>query len=109
VETEPGPVGERDMTRDTAMKSLKALLPDIRRRFGVRRLALFGSVARGTATDTSDLDVLVEFEGRADFERFMGLKLYLEDHLGASVDLVTSAALRERLRLRIEGEALDVA
>lgn len=70
---------------------------------------MFGSVARDEARDTSDLDVLVDFVGPATFDRFMGLKLFLEDNLGLKVDLVTRAALKPRLRERIETEARRVA
>jgi predicted nucleotidyltransferase len=92
-----------------ALTRLAALLPTARARFGVRDLAVFGSVARGSATEASDLDVLVDFVGPATFDGFMGLKLFLEDHLGVRVDLVTRAALKPRLRARIEAEARRVA
>lgn len=75
-------------------------------RFGVKRLALFGSVARGEARPDSDVDVLVAFEGRATFDRYMDLKLWLEDLLGRRVDLVTERALKPRMRSQIEREAV---
>ena len=84
-------------------------MPTARARFGVRDLAVFGSVARGEASDASDLDVLVDFAGPATFDGYMGLKLFLEDSLGVKVDLVTRAALKPRLRERIESEARRVA
>jgi predicted nucleotidyltransferase len=55
------------------------------------------------------VDVLVVFEGRADFDRFMDLKLYLEDLINMKVDLVTQDALRPQLRSGIEQEAIHVA
>ena len=82
---------------------------EIKARFGVRRLAIFGSAARAELTESSDVDVLVEFEGRATFDRFMDLKFYLEDLLARPVDLVTIKALRPELRPTIEAEAIDVA
>jgi predicted nucleotidyltransferase len=97
------------MDRDTAFARLRPLLPEARARFGVRHLAVFGSVARGEATSASDLDLLVDFEGAATFDAFMGLKLFLEDALGVRVDLVTRAALKPRLRSRIESESRRVA
>ncbi len=97
------------MTRQDVLDLLKKHAAEIRQRFGVRRLAVFGSVARDAARDTSDVDVLVEFEGRAGFDRFMDLKFRLEEILGSRIDLVTRNALRPRLRARIEGEAVDVA
>jgi len=95
--------------RDEAFQRLSELLPAARERFAVRELSVFGSVARGEATEASDLDVLVDFAGPATFDRFMGLKLFLEDSLGVRIDLVTRAALKPRLRSRIEAEARRVA
>jgi predicted nucleotidyltransferase len=97
------------MTRQDVLAHLEKHAAEIRRRFGVRRLAIFGSVARDAAGETSDVDVLVEFEGRAGFDRFMDLKFHLEDTLGSRIDLVTRNALRPSLRARIEAEAVDVA
>ena len=57
----------------------------------------------------SDLDFLVEFEGRAGFDKYMDLKFFLEDLLDAKVDLVTRKALKSRLRPYIEKEAINVA
>ncbi len=76
--------------------------------FGVKHLALFGSMVRGEAGPTSDVDILVEFEGQATFDRYMDLKFYLEELLGCRVDLVTRKALKPRLRPVVEKEALYV-
>jgi predicted nucleotidyltransferase len=97
------------MRRAEAIATLRRFLPELRAQFRVRRLALFGSTARDEARDDSDLDVLVDFETGPTFDSFMGLKLFLEDHLGRKVDLVTPAALKPRLRPVVEREAVDVA
>lgn len=81
----------------------------LREELQIARLAIFGSVARGEAKAGSDVDVLVEFIGRADFDRFMTLKERLESLLGTRVDLVTTKAVRPELRPRIEQEAVRVA
>lgn len=78
-------------------------------RFSVASLSIFGSFSRDAATDDSDIDFLVSFKGKATFDRFMGLKSFLEDLLGRRVDLVTDAAVRPELRARIEREAKRVA
>ena len=91
------------------MSILKNHGTELRKRFGLRRLAVFGSVARGEATTGSDVDLLVDFEGTPDFDRYMDLKFYLEDLLGRKVDLATTGALRPRLKPRIEQEAVNVA
>lgn len=83
-------------------------MPEIRDKFAVRSLAIFGSVARDEARSDSDVDVLVEFSGRPTFDNYMGLKLYLEELFGTSVDLAIPSDLRPALRPRIEQEALRV-
>ncbi|MCC6124999.1 MAG: nucleotidyltransferase family protein [Pirellulales bacterium] len=82
---------------------------EIRRRFRLRELALFGSVARREESPSSDVDVLVTFEGAADFDRFMELKFFLQNLLDRKVDLITRKALRPELRSRIEEELVHVA
>ena len=78
-------------------------------RLGVTALRLFGSFARGDAHADSDIDLMVAFEKQASFDAFMDLKFLLEEAMGRPVDLVTEAALRPQLRLRIEQEAVRVA
>lgn len=78
-------------------------------RLGVVSLAVFGSVARGEATEESDIDFLVEFAGSATLSRYMDLKLLLEDLFGPRVDLVTRKALRARLQPFVEKDAVRVA
>jgi len=97
------------MRRAEALAILKGHAGELTRRFRVRDLTLFGSVARDEATQDSDVDVLVEFDGPATFDRFMDLKFFLEEILSARVDLVTRAALRPRVRPVIDREAIRVA
>jgi predicted nucleotidyltransferase len=78
-------------------------------RFGVKSLRLFGSVARDEASGGSDVDLLVDFEESPTFSEFMRLRIYLEDLLGARVDLVTEKGLRERVRPEVEKDAILVA
>ena len=76
---------------------------------GVRRLALFGSVARNEARHDSDIDLLVEFEpGQKTFDRFMALADLLEEALGHAVELVTPESLSPYLRPHILSAARDV-
>jgi hypothetical protein len=67
------------------------------RQMGVRRIGLFGSVARGDSHAASDLDFLVEFE-RKSFDAYMDLKEFLEKLFGCAVDLVIAENLKPRLR-----------
>ena len=73
--------------------------------YGVRRIGIFGSVARGEGKEDSDLDVLVEMS-EPTFDRYMDLKFELEDAFGTSVDLVLSDTMKERLRPIIEQEVV---
>ena len=96
------------MKRSLAVKMLTESKPVLAARYGVTRLALFGSIARDTAHDDSDVDILVAFDGPATSERYFGVQFYLEDQLGLPVDLVTEKALRPELRPFIEKEAVHV-
>lgn len=96
------------MDRDLALQKLTQSKPELHRRFGVVDLALFGSTLRGEARADSDVDVLVRFDGPATSARYFGVQFYLEDLLGAPVDLVTDKALREELRPIVEREAVHV-
>jgi predicted nucleotidyltransferase len=69
----------------------------LRKKYGVKSLAVFGSRARGDDPGGSDVDVLVMFEAPAAFGGFMGLKLDLEDLFGPPVDLGTPDTLRPEL------------
>jgi len=94
------------------MKSLEDILAHLRQsreRFAqlyhVRRIGLFGSAARGEVRADSDLDILVEMS-EPTFDRYMDLEFELEKALGASVDLVLSDTVKERLRPIIEQEVV---
>jgi predicted nucleotidyltransferase len=75
------------------------------RRYGVRSLGLFGSGARGTAREGSDLDFVVEFETTS-FDSYMDLKAFLKRLLGCRVDLVLRDTIKPRLREIILRETL---
>ncbi len=77
----------------------------MRARFAVQRIALFGSVARGTSTKASDVDILVEMS-EPTFDHYMDLKFFLEDNLGRPVDLVLADSLKPRLAPIIRSEAV---
>lgn len=96
------------MDKQQVLKILRDAKPLLAQRYGVSRLALFGSTARGEAGPDSDVDVLVSFEGPATSERYFGVQFYLEDELGCAVDLVTEKAMRQELRPYIEAEAVNV-
>ncbi len=96
------------MTRSRAIELLRQSKETLASRYGVTRLALFGSTARDAACEGSDVDVLVGFEGPATSQRYFGVQFYLEDLFQHPVDLVTEKALRPELRPFIEKEAIRV-
>lgn len=96
------------MGRDDVIRQIKANLSRLSE-FKIKSLAIFGSVARDEAKLDSDVDILVEFDGPATFDRYMELKLFLEDLLGRPVDLVTRKGVRPELAPYIEQEARRVA
>ena len=73
--------------------------------FGVRSLGLFGSFAHGDNTESSDLDLVVEFDKKT-FDAYMDLKFFLEDLFDRPVDLVLTDGIKPRLRSAILGEAI---
>jgi uncharacterized protein len=96
------------MNRNQILKLLTESKPLLASRYGVTELALFGSTARNAAKETSDMDILVDFDGPATSARYFGVQFYLEDVLGRPVDLVTEKGLRPELRPYIEKEAVRV-
>lgn len=81
---------------------------EIKRKYPVRKIGVFGSFARGDQSSASDVDVLVEFSEPVDFFEFIDLKQYLEKLLGREVDLVTVKALKPQLKERILNEVVYV-
>ncbi len=96
------------MKRDDVMKILGGHKADLKR-FGVKSLRLFGSVARDEAANGSDVDLLVDFRQTPSFSGSMKLRIYLEDLLDATVDLVTETGLKEHARTQVERDAIVVA
>jgi predicted nucleotidyltransferase len=71
----------------------------------VKNISVFGSNARGEQSPDSDVDILVEFE-RASFNNFMDLQFYLEEVLGARVDLITVGGISPYIKERVEKEVV---
>ena len=88
----------RTMTKEQILDLLREHKALRIEQFGIHSLALFGSTARDQAKDSSDIDILVQFDGPATSKRYFGLQFYIEDLLGRRVDLVTDKALRKELR-----------
>ena len=95
------------LTRREVLERLAAHADEIHA-LGARWLGLFGSFARDEARPDSDVDLVVDLDHRT-FDRFMDLKLRLEDLLGRKVDLVLSDSLKPRVRDRILREVIRAA
>ena len=83
---------------------MKNIVTNILQKFGVKRASFFGSVARGDATDESDIDLLIEFEGKKTLLDLARLKMKLEEQLGRKVDVLTYNSLHPLLKEKILSE-----
>lgn len=95
------------MQRDAVLRALRAHLQELSTQYGFTRLGIFGSVARDQATETSDIDVIVEMP--PDLFQLIGLKQELEELLDRPVDIVRYREHMNRfLKERIDKEAIYV-
>ncbi len=85
------------LTREAILAFLEKTGEELRRRFSVRRIGLFGSFGRDRADSRSDVDLLVEMD-EPTFDHYMELKFFLEEHFNRSVDLVLSDTVKPRLK-----------
>jgi predicted nucleotidyltransferase len=99
---------EYAMQREQVIQILSQHMEEIRQKFDVQSLSLFGSVARGESRPDSDLDILVTYSQVPGLFKYLDLKEYLEDLFHQPVDLVTMKALKKQLRDEILGEAVHV-
>lgn len=94
------------------MKNMEEVLTAIRglrgelKKYKVSDIGLFGSVVRGEQTQTSDIDILVDFADDADLFDFVGLGFFLEEKLGEKVDIVPKRALRLEIRNQVLKEVV---
>ncbi len=77
-------------------------------RFGVRNIRVFGSVARGTSDQDSDLDLLIDVDRGHGYFDMAGFALEVEELLGVFTQVATVGGLRTRIRDRVLGEAVPV-
>ena len=72
-------------------------MEDLKQKYYVKEIGIFGSYVRGEQDDESDLDVLVEFEKPIGLFKFLELEEYLQETLGVKVDLVSRKALKPNI------------
>jgi len=93
--------------KSIVLKKITVAAPAIRTQFGVTKIGIFGSFARGEQTKKSDVDVLVDFaQGYATLHNFVGLADYLEALFRRKVDLLTESSLSNLIRPYIEQDVI---
>jgi predicted nucleotidyltransferase len=94
--------------KEDIKRAISALDHKLKSDYHVKKLSLFGSYARGEATKSSDVDILVDFEITPDLLTFIELEEFLSDKLQRSVDLVPARKLKQSLKKEILGEAISL-
>ena len=98
--------GETMKSKEEILRTIKKELPNLKEKFKVKSIGIFGSYIRGEQTKTSDIDMLVEFDAPVGFFKFIELEDYLSEKLGLKVDLVTPDALKPLIKPQIMQEAV---
>lgn len=85
-------------TKEEILRTLEQLKKEIKARFKVKEIGIFGSVIRKEQKETSDIDVLVDFKDGADIFDLVGLALFLEERFNQKVDVVPKEDLRKEIK-----------
>jgi predicted nucleotidyltransferase len=93
-------------TLDEIIGKLRRMQPELRRKYRIREMGVFGSYVRGEQTEASDLDILVSLGEGIGLIEFADLQQDLSDALGLRVDLVMKGPLNRRIGQRILSEAV---
>jgi predicted nucleotidyltransferase len=96
------------MTLSDLLSAHRDEILTIAERHGAQNVRVFGSVARGEADDSSDIDFLVDMETGRSLLDLGALVVELRDVLGCEVDVVTTRGLKERIRDRVLDEAIAI-
>ena len=89
------------LSKKEILNVLTNLKTEFKNKYKVKQLGLFGSFASDEPQETSDIDILVDFEEGADLFNFIGLSLFLEEEFKCKVDVVPKNALKEELKEKI--------
>lgn len=96
--------------RPQVLSLIEKALPELKERFGVETLGLFGSVSRGEDTPESDIDIIFTFQkGRTSFGSLIHLELYLKELLGREIDLIPEDAVSRYMMPEISREVIRIA
>lgn len=93
---------------DIYIKKLQGMLPELKKKYPIKYIGVFGSYVRGEQSASSDLDVLVEFNGSITLLGYARLENELSDKLGIKVDVVSKTALKPRIGKHILSEVVEV-
>jgi len=97
---------KENSTKKRIVSLLKANKAILKEQFGIKKIGLFGSYARGDYTEFSDIDIIVDMP--SDFDLYYGLKEYLEKIFKKKVDLGLERNIRNLIRYRIDREIIYV-
>lgn len=86
----------------------KLKILDVLKKHDVKRASLFGSIVRGEMNENSDIDILIEFQGKKSLLNLGGLKVELEEKLKCKVDVVTYNSLHPLLKDQILAEQVEI-
>ena len=89
---------DTSLEKEDILSILRTHTPEMQKKYRVIRMGLFGSYARGTATEESDIDILIEFEPGADIWDLAGLKIFLENLFKKPVDVATVNSIRPEMK-----------
>ena len=95
-------------TVDELKRILSEHKPEIKKKFKVQSIGIFGSYIRGKSNRRSDVDVLVEFSQPIGMFDFLDLEEYLQDLFGLKVDLVSKKALKPKIGENILNEVVYI-
>jgi predicted nucleotidyltransferase len=95
-------------TKTEVIETIKLNKHRIEAEFGVTKIGVFGSVARGEAKERSDIDIAVEMKSENKFRNFMALERYLKKLLGKQIDLGIESTLKPSVRAEIKKEIVYV-
>lgn len=95
-------------SKQEILSIIRSLQGELKQRYKVKEIGVFGSIVREEQRQSSDIDVLVDFEEGADLFDLVGLGLFLEEKLGQKVDVVPKRALREEIRGAVLNEVVNL-
>jgi len=100
----------KNLNLERIINILKEHKEELRGKYGVKEMGVFGSYVRGEYKEKSDLDILVEFEEKAEIGllKFVNMENYLSELIGVKVDLVEKSELKPRIGKHILKEVVPL-